>query len=256
MNTRLSIFITLFFLISCCSNKHSLQSAKNLEYENLFQNEEKWLSQGKTEELLIEYKKLASKGDANAMARLGYFYNPVHLALGSRMPSDYHVGVSRNWYKQAATLGQIDAIERIASYYEEGIDGEQDTSEAYYWYAEGYEKAPTVFALKMYHLFSKGIGVEKNLKKATDFFQEAEKAAEKDSQLAANIGQSYLNGYNGLPKDTTAAKYWLNKALKLGDIFAELDLKSLEWPLIEDSEKLDSIALIVKERHKKNAKKN
>lgn len=235
MNKTTLLSLLLGLLMASCVNKHTMQSAKKLNYEELLQNEGKWLSQDKTEELILEYEKLASNGDLNAMARLGHLYNPSYALLGGRMPQGYQKGISLNWYKQAADRGHIGAIKEVGRYYEEGIDVEQNSFEAYKWYKIGYQKAPNDFVLKMHQLLKEGTGIEQDNQKAASFLQQAKKSAQKDSKLANELGTSYMKGFNGLTKDSLEASYWLKKALELGDIFSELDLHFLEMRQKSDS---------------------
>lgn len=197
-------------------------------FQKILKNEGKWLGQDNVEGLIEEYKKLAIKGNLEAMERLGYLYAPMHATLGGRMPNDYQKGASLQWYSRAATLGHLEAIRQVAEYFENGVDCEKNEQTAFQWYQQGYLKSPQSFALKMFHLYREGIGCEKDLKKADAFFLEAKDAAQKNGGLAYNLGSSYQMGSNGLPKDIAEAKYWFKTAIKLGAVYAELDLKLID----------------------------
>lgn len=197
-------------------------------FQKILENEGKWLLQDNVEGLIAEYKKLALKGNMEAMERLGYLYAPMHATLGGRMPNDYQEGISLQWYSRAAALGHVKAIRQVAYCYENGVDGEKNEQAAFQWYQQGYLKSPQSFALKMFHLYKEGIGCEKDLNRAEAFFLEAKDAAQKDGGLAYDLGSSYQMGSNGLPKDIAEAKYWFKTAIKLGAVYAELDLTLID----------------------------
>lgn len=228
-------YVLLLGLLAGCAHKNyqvfpgsDPDPAPRSPFQKILKNEGKWLKQDNVEALIEEYKKLALKGDIEAMQRLGYFYDPMHATLGGRMPNDYQKGTSLQWYTRAAELGHIESIHTVASYYENGVDCEKNVQAAFEWYLQGYLKSPQAFALKMFHLYKEGIGCEKDLDKASAFFLEAKDAAQKDGGLAHELGSSYQMGSNGLTRDIAEAKYWFRTAIKLGAVYAELDLKSID----------------------------
>ena len=119
-----------------------------------------------------------------------------------------------NWYEKAALLNNMNAIDKIADCYFYGIGCDKDSTKAF----ENCEKAAelgSATSLNMlgFKFYSKGLVVEQNLTKATDYY---EKAANKGYEPAmVNLSNSYLNG-EGVFKDPRKAFFWCEKAADLG----------------------------------------
>jgi hypothetical protein len=73
-------------------------------------------------------------------------------------------------------------------------------------------------------MYLEGKGVEKNEKKAVDYFQKAAEQGHADAQL--NLAVSYENG-EGIAKDMTKAIIWYCKAVEQGDADAQIQLERL-----------------------------
>ena len=75
-------------------------------------------------------------------------------------------------------------------------------------------------------MYSNGRGVSQDYFKAAEWYL---KAANNGSAMAQfNIGQHYLHGSNGLPKNRVQALNWLKKAANNGHAQAKLVLAGLQ----------------------------
>lgn len=251
------IFFNIILLISSCTSKHRIESQNDKGHQNnmeFMNSVDKTIITEDVDSVIAEYKKSAIRGDADAMYFLGVLYNPNQQLLGGQLPKDYYTGAALEWYKRAAMLGNIDAMHEVASFYAEGIETEKNLEKAYYWYSQGYRKAPHSFALNMYYVHMKGLGCKKDINKAQVFLKKVKEAANKDGKLAYDLGKCYFNGSNDIPIDSALGEKWLKKAYELGYIFAKLELTLMEKT--NTTEEADSFLLLLQERNKIRSKKN
>ncbi len=160
----------------------------------------------------VEYfRKAAEQGHVLAQNSLGFCYEN-----GNGVAQDYNQAFE--WYKKAADQGLAEAQNNVGICYENGNGVAQDYNQAF----EYYKKAAEQKLLSAnYHLavcYQKGYGTEKDYDRAFAWFK---RYAERDYALAQyRLGECYEYGY-GVSIDYNQALNWYNKAIKLGNKYAE-----------------------------------
>lgn len=177
-------------------------------------------------------QKAAAGGSPDAQILLG-----VQYAVGSVIPRD--LGAARHWFTKVA--GSSDSNARIAqeylgTFYEKGLGGPQNYSEALRWYeaaVNGGHAPYAEFALGAMYEF--GRGVPASLDKALDLYRTA--AFRKYRPAQYRLGVAYLRG-EGVRRDLAEALKWLAFAVgwDLIDNVAPAEDKSVRSAFERDPE--------------------
>lgn len=165
----------------------------------------------------------ASKGNDTAQNTVGLWY---YLGKDT-IKQDYRKALE--WWARSAKQGNADAIGNMAICYQMGRGTEKDSMRAVNLYEAAIKKGNaaiipqheaivkntgSVFSsLLLHECYKKGIGVNKDPKKATEYLEKAAEGNNIDSQYA--IALNYLNS-----KKETKALEWFKKAAKQGHIGA------------------------------------
>lgn len=212
---------------------------------------------GKYNKAIEHFQQAAEKGLPHAMYNMATSYRP---GFGI----ERNVAKERYWLEKAAENGLIDAFFPLAeSYRYHNADGiSVDYSKAVYWYektAESGSGDAEEALLRLAHMYETGEGVEKDVKKAQAYYEQARplhyqdeevefsrvrngdddrmhvlllsedlpaliaKAKAGDSEAQGYLGTIYKEGINTDINDELAVK-WLSKALENGNIWASHDL--------------------------------
>lgn len=155
-------------------------------------------------------KQAANKGNANAMAGIGYRYNN-----GEGVTQDYTTAMS--WYKKAADKGNAGAMYNLGVMYRDGQGVTQDYTTAMNWYKKAADKGDADAMRSIGYLYRNGQGVTQNYSTAMDWYKKA--ANKGDASAMRNIGILYRNGQGVTQSDTTAMS-WYKKAAAKGDTSA------------------------------------
>ena len=116
---------------------------------------------------------------------------------------------AKEWFEKAAENGDEDVMSAIGYLYENGDGVEQSYSKAKEWYEKAAEHDHATAMLRLGYLYQYGNGVEQSYSKAKEWY---EKAAENGSEYAMYwIGILYKNG-NGVEQSYGEAKKWYEKA--------------------------------------------
>ena len=99
----------------------------------------------------------------------------------------------------------------------EQLEAEDKFEEAFKAYEEAAKLNYNKALFKVGHFYRFGLGVDKDLIKAMNYFQKAVKSGNVDAMQ--NIGIMYYSG-EGVEKSYEEAKIWFKKAAKLGDKFS------------------------------------
>ena len=132
-------------------------------------------------------------------------------------------GVEQNFthaadlYKQAADLGNAEAMCQIGFLYQEGNGVEQSYSKAKEWYEKAIENGDKYAMYWIGFLYEDGNGVEQSYSKAKEWFEKAAENGDKYAML--RIGHLYRYG-NGVKQSYSKAKEWYEKAAENGDKYA------------------------------------
>lgn len=212
---------------------------------------------GKYNKAIEHFQQAAEKGLPHAMYNMATSYRP---GFGI----ERNVAKERYWLEKAAENGLIDAFFPLAeSYRYHNADGiSVDYPKAVYWYektAESGSGDAEEALLRLAHMYETGEGVEKDVKKAQAYYEQARplhyqdeevefsrvrngdddrmhvlllsedlpaliaKAKAGDSEAQGYLGTIYKEGINTDINDELAVK-WLSKALENGNIWASHDL--------------------------------
>lgn len=133
-------------------------------------------------------------------------------------------------WKEAAEKGDTDAMYELGLCYVHGKKGlEADMEEAYKWFKKGYD-AGDVYCMTLAGVYQfTGDGTK--MKESNGLVLIA-LAAEKGSDHACYLlGKFYHKGIYGITKDSKEAKFWLEKALRVG---------ACEYPQMEENSVADA----------------
>lgn len=158
------------------------------------------------EEALLEKK--AEGGDATAAAELAERYS-----RGEGCTTDYEKVYM--WAKKAAETGDARGQRLLGSCYMLGVGGvEKDVKKAAELYRRAAEGGNVEAMESLAFCYSKGEGVPKDESLAVLWTKRAAEGGAVDAQY--RLGIMYAQGHTDEPKDTTAARHWLKKAVAQG----------------------------------------
>ena len=162
---------------------------------------------------LTWYQKAAGQGYAAAQFAMGQMY-----AIGFTVPKDMSEAVK--WYQKAAEQGHMEAIQKLALYYEGG--NVENYSEAAKWYQKAVEQGD------MSAMYTVGRCYEKaqNDAEAVRWYRKAAEQGIANAQW--KLGHLYQYGSLGISEDKAEAIKWYRKAAEQGDEFAKKCLQKLE----------------------------
>jgi tetratricopeptide (TPR) repeat protein len=128
------------------------------------------------------------------------------------------------WYKKAANVGNIIAINKLADIYYKN----KNYQEAVNWYQKAAEKGDVDVQYKLGSMYEEGgKGIKKDYVQAVYWYQ---KAAEQNNKPAQHqLGKMYEKG-KGVAKDKTQAAYWYQKAAEQNNSKANLPKKNEDTP--------------------------
>ena len=176
-------------------------------------------------------KVIELNGSTKAMLNIGLIYKNVDL---SEEQNKEFKKLAFEWVQFASQKNDLEAMETLGEFYDEGIGTEKDSfkSSTYYFLAadKGYPSAQNILGLRM--LEREGLGytvdplnqkVNQNLdREGVSWLQ---KAADQGHGYANyNLGMSYLEGRNGLEVSSTKAFEHFSKGAKAqnADCYVEL----------------------------------
>ena len=113
----------------------------------------------------------SSKGNYEAMELLG-------LCFADKEWEGHDYNKAKGWYEKAITNGSIDACGLLAEIYEEGFAGEIDYEKAFSYYLLGDERGDKDSELKIGILLAQGKGIDKDLARAKEIYEELYKDEE------------------------------------------------------------------------------
>lgn len=156
----------------------------------------------------------ASKGDGRALNRLGELYRD-----GSIVPKDDNK--AEEYFERAKIVGNEAGAINFAlakiSHPQLGVDGMSILRDLA-------EKGSAAASFRLGDLYSRGIGVDVNMKSAMESFETS--SLQGNPSAFVRLGDMYLNGI-GTRKDTTRAIELYTKASELGDSGAIIKLASM-----------------------------
>ena len=116
-------------------------------------------------------------------------------------------------YIKAAKKGDADAQFRIGSCYSKGDGIEKNEKKAVNWWRKAAEQGHAISQGLLGHAYDKGEGVQKDPSLAVFWYR---KAAEQDVPLAQTVLAMCYNSGKGVQKDEVQAVYWFRKAAEQG----------------------------------------
>lgn len=129
--------------------------------------------------------------------------------------------------KEAASLGNGAAMNKLGNCYDKGIGVAQDDVRAFEWYEDAYDAGLVQATANLGIFYINGRGTQKNPKKAVEIFREG--AEKNDPDCLYFYGSCLYNGL-GIAKNQTEAKTFLAQAARLGNTKAIADCKELGIP--------------------------
>jgi TPR repeat protein len=156
----------------------------------------------------------AEAGDAEAQARLGFFYE-----RGRRVPQDY--GEAMQWYRKAAEQGSAGGEVGLGGAYYYGFGVTPDYAESMRWYSRAAEQGDATGEYDLGHMYAAGRGVPNDDAQALVWFSKA--ASQGYASAERDLGGMYYYG-RAVARNYTEALRWYRKAADQGNAKAEYDL--------------------------------
>jgi uncharacterized protein len=166
-------------------------------------------------------QRAAQMGDAPAMAALGDLYTTDRAGAAN-------ADSAQHWYRAAAQRGHHIAWFYLGMMHKNGLPVPQDFAKAAGFFAQGAAMGEENCRFMMAYLHYKGLGLPQDYRRAYEGFAELGKKQVVPAYFF--LALCLRNGY-GTAIDTTAARYWLQKAAAKGDPQAQ---KELREPLPEN----------------------
>lgn len=154
----------------------------------------------------------ATAGSPECMIELAAIYKT--LRIGSIIPRDEQK--SFYWAEKAATTANIPALEVLGYMHEWGIGTEKNLTKAYEYYkkAADFNLPAGLHNIARAYEFGRA-GISKNEKEAAKIYQQLVEIGFRDAY--AKLGNMYQNGLGGLPKDLLKAADLFKQGVKYGD---------------------------------------
>lgn len=186
-------------------------------------------------------KRLAERGDVEAMAALGVDYSDVK-----------NFEESTRWFLKAAEKGSSDAQLMLGAKYDNGQGVEIDKVEAVRWYRLAAEQGNSTAMHALAANYMIGEGVTKDIPQGIQWYRKAAEQGDRSSQIL--LGGLYANS-EFLPKDNVEAVFWYSAAFKASALtrsVAKEYEEELRWFLsvaeVGDSDVLLNVANIYSSR--------
>lgn len=182
----------------------------------------------------------AELGDSDAQYEIGLCY-----LNGDGVDKDIPEGVK--WVKKCANktnyTSHILACKKLAQIYTQGVGVSRDYEEARFWWEKLAKKNDSEGKLMLGLFYEYGIGVDKDYRKSFSLYKSVKDHEHRSTELVvraqSKCGYFLSMGY-GAPKDSGAARMWLEMAAKKGDYEAQFQLGKLlsSWNNDADSKAL------------------
>ncbi|WP_150538440.1 tetratricopeptide repeat protein [Actinobacillus vicugnae] len=180
-----------------------------LEYRN------KYFSKSKQEESYCLIKSAMNDGYVEAEAIFSQFYNE-----GEFVDKDPIKGFDLTL--KASNKGSLMALNNLGSYYFNGVSIPKDLEKAISYYKKAIDKGSNLGKLNLSYAYLVGEGVPKDINKA---IQLAKEVVNDPSQVMAyEMALTNLGGYYGLLGLKKEELYWTEKAAKLDEPNAQVNL--------------------------------
>jgi TPR repeat protein len=176
--------------------------------------------ESQNENKLVELRREAEQGDAEAQTNLGNMY----YSGSGGVSKDY--AIAAEWYRKAAEQGFAQAQTILGNMYYFGIGVSKDYTIAAEWYRKAAEQGFAWAQNNLGDMYDFGHGVSRDDTKAVEWYH---KAAEQGFALAQNnLGNMYYCGY-GVSKDYAIAAEWYRKAAEQGLASAQNNLGAMYY---------------------------
>lgn len=176
-----------------------------------------WAGRLKGKITILNYNKLAKRGDAEAQYKLGICYYNGHEVAINRSEAV-------KWFRKAAENGNGQAQYILGCCYESGYGTSVNKNEAVKWFHKAAEQGDSCAQSFLGICYYWGIEVSKDQSEAVKWFRKA--AIGGNSIAQCNLGDCYIQG-DGVTKDKKEAEKWYWKAAKQGHTNARLNLYRL-----------------------------
>lgn len=122
-----------------------------------------------------------------------------------------------------AQAGDVDSQYYLAFKYELGIDVEQNSQKAHYWYSKAAEQGDARSQYSLGYLYSEGIGVKKDMELAKQWYEKSSRQDYAEAQYA--LATLY---YNGAATKRALAKELFEKACNGGQYEACVEYQNMQ----------------------------
>ena len=170
---------------------------------------EKLIESGRTDEGLVEMRRLAADGNTDAMVFLGgaHFFGRHGLAEDKELGYEWHLKAA----EAGDRLGQYMTGRLLAA--GSGVSKNEET--AVMWWRKAADAGFPPAQLDLGAAYRRGMGgLEENKEEAVKWVSRAAEKGHADAQVELGI---YYYGGDGVPEDKTKAEYWMREAAEQGN---------------------------------------
>lgn len=169
---------------------------------------------------IIFLKKKALNGDAKAQYNLGTLYVEGYKVQDKQIKRK-EKGLF--WIEQSAKNGFIEAEKDLAGRYAGGAGFPKDLSKSIFWRKKAASQGDPDEQERLGRLYLQGEEIPKDLSKGIFWIIKA--ARKNDPHALEDLGTFYEYGYYGFEKNFEKSFFWLNKAVKAGQLGDCSDIK-------------------------------
>jgi TPR repeat protein len=150
-----------------------------------------------TNKEVMQYRKAAEQGDAQAQYQLGFHYYLLRDKQAVK------------WYRRAADKGHAEAQNQLGVMYEGGWLVPKDDQEAMKWYRKAADKGHSFAQVRLGRMYAEGRGVPQDHQEAANWYRKAGEQGDYSAEVM--LGEIYERG-QGVLKDYREAEKWYIKA--------------------------------------------
>lgn len=157
------------------------------------------------------YEKAYSQGNTSATFHLAHMYEFGRGVLQDNQRA-------QSLYLESATKNFAPSAYKAGEFYENGKAGKADFEQAIKWYKSAANNGNRAAQYKLAKLYQNGNGLERNIRIAIEWYKQA--AMQNHPQAYYHLGLIYENGEQGITVDKSKAIAYYQKAVALGDLYA------------------------------------
>lgn len=187
---------------------------------------------------VIELRKKAEQGDAQAQNDLGVRYYKIYVGGGCKSPeeSTHALKETEKWIRKAADQNNADAQYNLGKHCR-SLLGAEGMNKAVSWYRKAADQGHMDAQYELGMCYAKGYGIQQDLNEAVKWFRKAADQGHEDAEDALEVLVSEINNSNYMIKDirnevekgNAEAMYTLGLHYRKGDGIRKDANEAVRW---------------------------